>query len=279
MSDCILATYSHTCAQSSSLTAQVRKRNLGSITHLIQQTHWELIPLGASILGIYLARLNNYGILTTSRWNNSSVHSFSFQLYWTVSLNTYIDIVHISSSKDAVVHQLIYTCMCRHWYQQWHSHLSWAICRYHSSHPNNRVCVVGEGKVDMITCLLHILDIHIVPNSLTCLYFCACGPVETYQILAQAWVSNAIGYIQTEVNWLVGNNLQIYILSIYLVVGFLEASELLNQVAQDVWSQSAQLKASRDRQCHLCTCGILAVGYKAQCHMSTTVAFVCQIET
>ena len=168
--------------------------------------------------------------------------------------------------------------MCRYWHEQWHGYLCRAIYRYHSSNPYERISMVGESKVDMATQISYSIKFHIKPSCLTCLNLCACFPIEGYQIFAQARIGSSIGYIQTKVNRLVGLDFQIYIFCIYLVISTLEASEFLNQVTQDVWSQSTQFESSRDRQSNLGTCCILAIWHHTNSYIGTLVTLVSQIE-
>ena len=278
MSNAILTTYCYTCGEVSCLRTQVREGDLSSCAHLIHQTHWELIPLRTRFLGIFSNRSNLSCVCASFRWDNSSIYWCCFQLYWAVSLNTHIDIVDVYCIEDAVIHQLIYTCTSRYWYEQWQGQLSRAIYRYHSSNPYNRICVVGECEVDMATQLFHSIKLHVKPCCLTSLNLSASGPIEGYQILTLARVSDSVVDIQTKVDWLIGNDLQEYIFSIYLVISALEALELFDQVAQDIWSQCTNLKTSRNRQSYLSTSSILAVRYHTDGHMCGLVALVSQVE-
>ena len=138
--------------------------------------------------------------------------------------------------------------------------------------------MVGESKVDMATQISYSIKFHIKPSCLTCLNLCACFPIEGYQIFAQTWIGNSIVDIQAKVDWLISNDLQEYIFSIYFVVSSLKALKFFNQVVQNIWSQCTQFESSRDRQSNLGTCCILAIWHHTNSYIGTLVTLVSQIE-
>ena len=57
------------------------------------------------------------------------------------------------------------------------------------------------------------------------MYLSTLVPIESHEILAQAWTSSSIHHIQTKTNWLVCIYLHIEVSRIYLIVCTLKASK------------------------------------------------------
>ena len=277
-SSCIVTTDCYTCGESSMLAGHVLERNASSLAHLINQAHWELIPLSTSLLHILFTRNYCLSGKAISWWKDSRISRLSLQLQCAIGHDTYIYIMYISYSKQLVVDHLIHAHASRHWYEERHSQLRWTLSRNHSSSPYDRVGMVGECEFHVFASSLHCINIHIKPLWFALHYLSTLVPVEGNQVFAQAWVGSFIYYVQTKCKWLVRMDFQIYILSIHLVVCALKACELLDESAQNVWSQSTNLQTCRNRDGQGSTCGILAICYHTYGHMCTAITLVSQID-
>ena len=89
----IFTTYRHTCTQCSVIAGQVLEGNLCCATHLVNQTHWELIPLGTCVLHIFLTRHNHLCIQAVCRRKDSSINALCLQLQFAICNYTYIYIM------------------------------------------------------------------------------------------------------------------------------------------------------------------------------------------
>ena len=90
--------------------------------------------------------------------------------------------------------------------------------------------MVGKGQFNMLTRILNGSQIHIVPRWSTCFNLSSLVPIEGHKILTQARASGCIHNIQAKTNVLVALNLEINISSIYSIIRFLKANQLLNNI-------------------------------------------------
>ena len=128
VSNAIFATYSYTSGQLSSLVAQVLERYAHSVAHLVQQTHWEVIPVSTRCHFVFFTCLYGSSSSAVSCWIiQCSLDSLSCQLQFTIRFHAYIHVLNIHSSKNAIVDHLIYAHTTWNRHDQWYSHLSWAI--------------------------------------------------------------------------------------------------------------------------------------------------------
>ena len=201
------------------------------MTTVIEQSHWELIPLRTSRLDIFEIRCHLYCIETISRWSNYCIVGGSSHLKSAISHHTYVDIIYIWYCKILIINKLVNAHTSRYRKNEWHGQLSWTINRYHGSSPYERVSMVGKGQFDMLTSILNSSQIYIIPYRGTSLDLSTLVPIESHEILAQAWTSSFINHIKSKLKRLISCNLQIYVSSLYFVRSFLKLYQLFNQFA------------------------------------------------
>ena len=214
------------------IVATIFERQFNGITHLVNQAHWELIPLRTRVLHILFARNNLLSSQAICWRNDSSFDAFSFQLQCAICHYTYIYIMQISHSKQLIIDYMINARVSRYRHDQWHSQFGRTFHRYHSSRPYEWISVVSEGQFHMLTRCLHSIEVHVVPlHTITFLYFRTLIPIKGNQVIAQARIGSRVHYVQTKTDRLVRMNLQINILGIYLIIYTLYASQFLQEFA------------------------------------------------
>ena len=130
----------------------------------------------------------------------------------------------------------------------------------------------------MLTSILNSSQIYVIPYRGTSLDLSPLVPIESHEILAQAWTSGGIYHIQAKANILIALDLQINISSIYSVIYFLEANQFLNDITQQIWCHKTKIQVCRYRQGNCSTGSILAIRHRTDSHMSGFTTLVCQID-
>ena len=127
--DTVLAIYSHTCRQFCGLRTLVLECHTSSIAHIVEQAHLEVIPVSTCLVCICLARLYQCSCVAVSlvRCRSISINSLGSQFQSILSFHTYIQVIYISCSENAIIYHMIYAHACWHWHNHWHGQFCWAV--------------------------------------------------------------------------------------------------------------------------------------------------------
>ena len=137
--------------------------------------------------------------------------------------------------------------------------------------------MVGEGEFHVFARAFDVGKVDIIPACGVSSYLSTLVPIEVDKVLAQARVGSSVLHVKTEVDSLIRSDLKINLSSVYLVVHLLEASQLINESANDIRSYNAQVQTSRDWESDGSTSGVLAINYSADGNVSSLATLVSQI--
>ena len=269
--DSVLATDGSTHGEGSTFLATVSQVEAWIIARVVEVLLGEEEPVvNARLYGIFYVRHYLSSIQATLNRSDGSIFSHSSQFDIAIRICSYIELLDLRCSNEAIVNPLIYACASRYREYERHSHCPRTVTCDSSYHPCDRVSVVGEGELHLLFVSLERSGIKLEPFSIACREHSALVPIEHLSVVATKIVT--VVQFPAKEDWLGGSDL-------HVVLGDILINHFICKFLYYTGQVSCKVKPSRNFDSSLGQNIVFAIEGNAYGDVSRISALVLECES